>query len=146
MLGEVEAAGSLEAILPQMIRYARSAENERLARHGTTLPQFFTMVALDGHDGYMMRELGEHLGLSFGTVTGIVDRLEKSGFAERFPDERDRRVVRVRLTGKGQRVLGDVNRDRAEALAAATEDIPSEHLSIFFEVLAKVLRGMAEDG
>lgn len=39
----------------------------------------------------------EHTGLTTGAVTGLVDRLEKAGYARRTRDPHDRRKVRVEL-------------------------------------------------
>ncbi len=40
-------------------------------------------------------ELGERAGLTTGAITGIVDRLEKAGWAKRVPDQKDRRRVMI---------------------------------------------------
>ena len=61
------------------------------------------------------RHLHEHglRGSQFGViavigVTGLVDRLEESGYLTREPDAEDRRVFRARLTPKGQKFLEEV--------------------------------------
>ncbi|HEX4735992.1 MAG TPA: MarR family transcriptional regulator [Allosphingosinicella sp.] len=41
------------------------------------------------------RQLAEATGLTTGAITGIVDRLERAGFAERTPNPADRRSVLV---------------------------------------------------
>ena len=42
--------------------------------------------------------LAELTGLTTGAVTGVIDRLEKIGYARRTPDPNDRRRVRVEVT------------------------------------------------
>jgi DNA-binding MarR family transcriptional regulator len=42
-------------------------------------------------------ELAAATGLTTGAITGLIDRLEKAGFAERERDSEDRRKVLVRL-------------------------------------------------
>src|SRR5687768_12407005 len=44
-------------------------------------------------------EIGAHLGLSSGAVTGLVDRLEANGWVRRERDPEDRRRVVVHLAG-----------------------------------------------
>src|SRR5437868_11640791 len=64
-------------------------------------PQLHAILWL-GHDGPLtMGELARRLGVSQKGVTGLADRLAEHGYCERAPDDRDRRVVRLRLTGKG---------------------------------------------
>src|SRR5438552_13306296 len=42
------------------------------------------------------KQLAEMTGLSTGAITGIVDRLERAGYAEREPNPKDRRSVIIR--------------------------------------------------
>ncbi|WP_051570909.1 MarR family winged helix-turn-helix transcriptional regulator [Cryptosporangium arvum] len=47
-------------------------------------------------------ELGRLLGLSSGAATGLVDRLERAGYARREPHPRDRRRQIVRATARAE--------------------------------------------
>ena len=48
-----------------------------------------------------MAELCRVLGVERSSLTGLVDRAERSGLVERRPDPGDRRAVRVALTAGG---------------------------------------------
>lgn len=64
--------------------------------------------------------VGEFLGLTKGTVSQSLILLESKGFLIRSPDPCDRRIVRLALTGAGQRVVAqteDLGRLRAAAAA-----------------------------
>jgi len=64
--------------------------------------------------------LAEVTGLTTGAITGLVDRLERHGFARREPDPADRRRVIVRaLPERAEADLGPLY----AAMAAATEDL-----------------------
>ena len=69
--------------------------------------QIFTIMTLNEQSPCRLNELSEKLGIAAPTTTGIIDRLEKSGYARRFHDNKDRRVVNVTLTGKGQKLPGE---------------------------------------
>jgi DNA-binding MarR family transcriptional regulator len=58
-----------------------------------------------------MGELAQRTGVNQKTITGVVDRLEREGYAKRQRPAEDRRVVRVVLAPKGQKL--------AEKLAAS---------------------------
>ncbi|MCF7550584.1 MarR family transcriptional regulator [Pseudonocardia sp. WMMC193] len=60
---------------------------------GPTDSQFMTL--LDVHGPLSPGRLAELTGLTSGTVTGVVDRLEKAGFVRRDRDPGDRRKVIV---------------------------------------------------
>ena len=51
-----------------------------------------------------MKELASRLGITTGTLTVAVDRLEKLGLVAREPHQNDRRSFLVVLTGQGKEV------------------------------------------
>lgn len=69
-----------------------------VAMSGLTAPQVQALDVLAAGDGLSVTELSERLGLTHGTVSGIVDRLEKRGLLARTPDPRDRRYTRLVLS------------------------------------------------
>jgi len=56
--------------------------------------------------------LGKNAGVKSSTITDLVDRLERDGFALRVRDNGDRRVVKVRLTEKGKKIRSSFIRKR----------------------------------
>ena len=70
--------------------------------------------------------LAELSGLSTGTVTGVLDRLERAGFVRRERDATDRRKVLVVPTDEGQRRLQEAYAGHgafaARVLATRTPD------------------------
>lgn len=65
-----------------------------------------------------IKELAASAGVSSRNVTGLVDTLERAGLAERVPDARDRRAVRVRITEDGRTWLTEFRRPSQLAMAA----------------------------
>ena len=77
--------------------------------HGTTLPRFDVMAALYRYpDGLKMSDLSDHLRVSNGNVTGILDRLTEEGLALRVAMPGDRRAHLACLTPKGRAVFADL--------------------------------------
>ena len=60
---------------------------------GASDSQFMTLLTTYGP--LTPRQLAEHTGLTSGTVTGVIDRLESLGLVTRKPDLHDRRKVVV---------------------------------------------------
>jgi DNA-binding MarR family transcriptional regulator len=60
---------------------------------GASDSQFMTLLQTYGP--LTPRQLAEHTGLTSGTVTGVIDRLESLGLVTRKPDPHDRRKVVV---------------------------------------------------
>ncbi|MDH4204982.1 MAG: MarR family transcriptional regulator [Desulfobacteraceae bacterium] len=47
-------------------------------------------------------KIADHMMVKSSTVTGVVDRLEKKGLAERMRNSPDRRVINIQLTKAGK--------------------------------------------
>ena len=87
-----------------------------------------------------MSALAEALHCDNSNITGIVDRLEAAGLAERRPDERDRRVKAVILTEKGEWLRVEIERRVGEPppRLAAISDADAVALR---DILARALAG-----
>lgn len=57
-------------------------------------------------DGRSMSELSQALFSDNSTITGLVDRMEKSGLVKRSPGETDRRISKIYITRRGKREIG----------------------------------------
>ncbi|MBJ6638534.1 MULTISPECIES: MarR family winged helix-turn-helix transcriptional regulator [unclassified Streptomyces] len=91
---------------------------EAAAAHALTGPQA-RLLSLLSLEPLPMRKLAHKLKCEPSNVTGIVDRLESRGLAERRPDPADRRVKLAAATDEGRRVA----RDLREGLRFAREPL-----------------------
>ncbi|PSS45953.1 MarR family transcriptional regulator [Arthrobacter woluwensis] len=104
---------------------------------GLTYPQYVAMLALWEKAPQTMGELGEKLGLDYGTVTPLIKRLEATGLVIREKVPEDQRSVQVNLTNAGQHLRDQavtVPDAIADAMALDTEEFQTlkdslEHLS-----------------
>lgn len=56
----------------------------------------------DDEKAYPIGELGKNARVKKSAITYIIDRLEKEGIVKRVRDNKDRRVVKIRLTSKAK--------------------------------------------
>jgi DNA-binding MarR family transcriptional regulator len=71
-------------------------------KFGTTGPQLWALKMILQNEGLSLGELGRRMYLHPSTITGLIDRLEKKGLAERDRDQTDRRVIKLHLTPNGK--------------------------------------------
>lgn len=93
---------------------AQQAESE-----GLTPAQHQLLLAIRGHDdsrGPTIGDVAAYLFLRHHSAVGLVDRAEGAGLVERTEDQDDRRIVRLRLTEKGQGILMALSRGHLEEL------------------------------
>ena len=96
---------------------------EAWARLNLTMPQLKVLLLLAPRspEGAPVSWLASRMQVSPPNVTGILDRLEHSGWVRRAGDARDRRIVRVLLTGEGQHLLSELRAASAAAVVAAID-------------------------
>ncbi|SDG63274.1 transcriptional regulator, MarR family [Thermoanaerobacter thermohydrosulfuricus] len=93
--------------------YTRSYLNEK----NITMARFWVMNKLSADNPITMKELQRRLLLAPGTLTGLVDNLVSDGLAERWRDETDRRLVYLKLTQEGDKLLKEILQYRTSILA-----------------------------
>ena len=109
-------------------RFQRWSEDQAQAE-GLTHVQHQLLVAIKGHRGNLPPSVGDLAGyllLRPHSTVELVDRAEAAGLVERTPDGDDGRVVRVRLTREGDRILQKLTRahlDRLNELATVLDEL-----------------------
>ena len=114
-------------------------------RFDTTLPRFDLMSQLWRYpDGLKMNELSQHLMVTGGNVTGIVDLLEKDGLAERRPEPADRRAYRVRLTRAGRKTFAEMARAHEEWIVELLVGLPRREHAQVYKLLGRIKQATLE--
>jgi MarR family 2-MHQ and catechol resistance regulon transcriptional repressor len=100
--------------LNTFIKLTRATESlvNRLSQRGTqgdlTPSQFGVLEALHHLGPLCLHELGAKILKSSGNITLVIDNLEKRGLVRRVRETEDRRMIKVNLTGEGQRLIGEI--------------------------------------
>ena len=104
--------------------------------------QIFTIMTLSKKSPCQLNELSQRLQIAAPTVTGIVDRLEKSGYVKRTRDKVDRRVVNVDLTAKGKRIARKLKKTVKEKWEGILSKLLKKDQENYVSILRKIQRGM----
>lgn len=100
----------------------------------------------DSGDPLSPHEIAERLIVSRATVTGLVDSLEKRGYARRCPHPTDRRMLLVEITDKGRQVADEFRPLVHGRHRASFELLDENDKERFMELLRKIqvsLKGSA---
>lgn len=95
-------------------------------------------------DGLKVVSLGRQAGLEPSTMTGLIDRMEKSGLVYRGADPNDRRVQRVYLTKEGRSLEKQTMEGVDHVLSKTFREISRQELSRTMDILKKVLENAQE--
>ncbi|HEX4397753.1 MAG TPA: MarR family winged helix-turn-helix transcriptional regulator [Trebonia sp.] len=113
-------------------RFQRWSEDQAQAE-GITHVQHQLLVAVKGHPGDLPPTIGELAGyllLRPHSTVELVDRAVAAGLIERTRDPHDGRVVRVRLTDAGDRILQELtpaHLARLNELAVVLDDLVTQY-------------------
>lgn len=73
-------------------------DNLAAERLGVNRTDLHALNTIENAGGLTAGELAAQTGLTSGAVTGVIDRLERAGYARRITDPKDRRRVKVEVT------------------------------------------------
>jgi len=104
--------------------------SEELSRGQVSFPQFFLLGHIASGELLSMTEISEKMTHTTAAATGLVDRLANLGYVERMHASDDRRKVLVRITAKGQELVGRIHKDIIAKLSLLTGILkPQEQIS-----------------
>ena len=87
--------------------------------------------------------LAQHLGVTSGGVTGVVDRLERKGTVRRVADPHDRRHRLLELTDRARQIVTESDASLARSFDALEPDV----VATLLDALPRLAAGMdAEAG
>jgi len=125
-------------------RHVRDPQSHRLlSRH-----QASVLDHLDEVDPITLNGLARHMGVTSGTMSLTIDRLERKGYVVRLRDAADRRRVHVRLTSAGVRVReasSVLDPPLVEAMMARLEDEEREAAIHGLDLLATAAQRQMEE-
>ncbi len=115
-------------------------KKELITSDTTITPVQAGILFLLRQKGHTMTQLSRILAIDNSAITGLVDRLEKSGLAKRTANPNDRRTFLIRITAKGTDEI-----DRAYVtIKRVNDDIKSGFSKKDIETFKKVLNNLME--
>jgi len=123
-----------------------------LARQfGLTGPQLTVIKLLEQFGDLSLSSLSERIRANNSTVTGIIDRMERSELVRRERSASDRRMVLIRLTKKGRQLASQIEVEPMKIFRDALRELPPAELDELFRILGRVQQNVllgltAKDG
>ena len=119
-------------------------DNLAADRLGVNETDLHCLNIIQNSGGVTAGELATEAGLTSGAVTGVIDRLEKAGFARRVHDPADRRRVKLEVTPKfysrAEKIWGPVAKDWSTTLSREFTAEELERITEFLQATNEITR------
>jgi DNA-binding MarR family transcriptional regulator len=136
--------GPIIADFRAAMNQVKCASSERLVRMGISMAQLHILYTLQRGGEMPMSRLADVLHVSLSNATGLIDRIEERGFVERTGVPEDRRVVLIRVTDAGRRMLDEVDATGTDLLRSVFGRIGRTQLAGVARAIAELRRGLEE--
>ena len=134
---------SLEILSHQLAEFydkMASWEHSIVKDSGLSPAQMHTVEIIGHNQDMRMKELAERLGVTTGTLTVGVDKLEKLGLVERKPHESDRRSWLIVLTHEGKEMYEQHHKYHQEFTNEISRGLTLEQIKNLTEHLDIILK------
>lgn len=149
-MSKIKYPEDIEVSLKTWVKLARTFStiyrkaSENIKSFGLTLPQFAVIEAL-GHLGPLkVGDICNKMLATGGNMTLIIDNLEKLEMVRRVPSKKDRRVILIELTDKGQKIFDDYFIQHAEYIKNTFSILSLEEQKMLGSLLGKLGLGIVE--
>ena len=128
--------------LVELYERLSSWEQDVVKSSGLSPAQMHT-IEIVGHGASLrMKELAKKMGVTTGTLTVMIDRLEQQGLLQRTPHETDRRSYLIALTEKGQDLFAEHHQYHLRLTEEITATLSKDEQTMFGVVLEKIIGQM----
>jgi len=95
-----------------------------LNQGNVSFAQYLLLGFLEQEDELTTLEVAKRVGHSTAAATGLMDRLEKLGYVQRFSSDNDRRSVVWKVTRKGSDLLGQLRETLVDSVSEILANEP----------------------
>ncbi len=129
-------AGEISHLVPKLLRGMRAGF---ITSPHITAAQMVTLMRIYEKGKMRLGDLSKEMHVSAPTMTGLVDRLMRSGYVLRTHDKKDRRVINVELTRAGKKqaesIISEINKRWHGILVHLTKEERENYLRILKRIV-----------
>ena len=133
-----EKEKSIGFLVHEVARLFRRRFEDEARTHNVTLPQWRALIEIFKNEGISQVSLAGCIDTDPMTLSGILDRLEKRGLIERYPDPNDSRAKLARLTPEGEHLFLTARELGAAMYETALAGVSKADQEVVIAVLSKM--------
>ena len=135
--------GYLAYLLARASHQVSREFHRELKPYGLSVIEWRVLATLEGSDGCSLGEVAEAVLFKQPTITKLIDRMERDGWVRRLPGAGDRRRIRIVMTDRGHRVVGELLAKAKQHEAACLSSYTPAEIENLKRILRDLLRRSA---
>lgn len=139
-------ANKFESMMFTITKFIHKTSNFNDLGCGLSFSQSMILNLLSKLKTPKMKDLAKELGVTLSNVTGIVDRLIKSGYVKRQDDPKDRRIVRIMLTKKGEEISKNIYQQKQHCINKIFSKLSQNDRQTIIKIMEKLVNEIRKEG
>jgi len=131
-------ADKMEQIMPEIMKGFIHRLHSDVFQGKVTLPQLLILELLNRQGASKMTDLAKYMNVTTAASTGIVQRLVLLGYVQREFDQKDRRVIKIKLSVKGAELLKKLTQQRRQLITKTFSQISEADRGEYLRILMQV--------
>jgi DNA-binding MarR family transcriptional regulator len=130
----------INELLVDIFHHILAIESEELRRRGInlTMNEVHVLEAVKKSDIPTMSNIAHRLRITLGTLTTVMNRLEKKGYIKRERTEEDKRIIRASLTKDAEQIMEEHDRFHEDMINDVIQDLNLEEDRILVKSLQNI--------
>jgi len=139
---ELDQSLKLFIVLSRAYRSVSDHVNKAIHSYGVNPTEFAVLELLYHKGDQPLQQIGGKILLASGSITYVIDKLEKKELIVRKACEKDRRVTYASITEKGKKFIEEVFPQHEETINEIVSGVTSEEKKRLIELLKKLGYGV----
>jgi len=137
-LSLAQFADKMGEIMPVLMKSFSKCMSGQLIKEKITLPQVMVLHFLEAEKEAMMKDLAHFMGVTLPAMTGIIERMVRDGYCLRIYDKSDRRIIKIKLTVKGDGLVKRINALKSQMLIKIFGKISESDRQDYLRILLQI--------
>ena len=126
-------------LIAKVYQKAHSNFKKQLQKYDLTPMRHLVLEALWNEEGLTAGEIARRLALDNATLSGVIDRMSKTGWIVKQADPRDKRAMQIFLTSKAKEMKSSILDEREKANDETLSSLSAEEKTFLRRLLKDLL-------
>ena len=141
----LEFARKMNEVIPAIAQGFARRQANKLFQCKLTLSQILILDFLSQQGETKMTDMANFMQVTTAAMTGLVDRLVRDGYIVRVYDPADRRVIKVKLTPRGNELIKKINNQRRRMVIKIFGQVSEADRQDYLRILLKIKEILAKE-